>query len=67
MEIERKKNKNPVLCFIHIKLNAEVVDGSEVSSGSVSFYLRDPNSGSPRAKHLVAVEREAVAVEYLGL
>lgn len=39
-------------------------------SDSVSFYLRDPNSGSPRAKHLAAVEREEVAVvelEYLGL
>lgn len=45
-------------------------DRSEVFSGSASFYLRDPHSGSPRAKHLVAVEQEEVAVvglEYLGL
>lgn len=59
-----------MLCWIHIKLNAEVVDRSDVLSGSISFYLRDPHSGSLRAKRLVAVEREEVAVvglEYLGL
>lgn len=45
---------------------AEVVERSD----SVSVYLRDPRSGSPRAKRLVAVEREEVAVvglECLGL
>lgn len=37
---------------------------------SSSFYLRDPDSGSLKAKHLVAVEREEVVVvelEYLDL
>lgn len=48
------------------KMMAELVERSE----SVSFYLRDPSSGSPRAKRLVAVEREEVVVvglECLGL
>lgn len=41
-----------------------------VESCSISFYLRDPHSGSLKAKHLVAVEREEVVVvelEHLDL
>lgn len=42
----------------------------DVLSGSISFYLRDPHSGSLKARHLVVVEQEEVAevgLEYLGL
>lgn len=47
-----------------------MMNRASVKSCSISFYLRDPNSGSLKAKHLVAVEREEVVVvelEYLDL
>lgn len=48
----------------------EYRNNEEWKSCSISFYLRDPHSGSLRAKHLIAVEREEAAVvelEYLDL
>lgn len=43
---------------------------ASVESCPISFYLRDPHSGSLKVKHLVAVEREEVVeeeLEYLDL
>lgn len=42
-----------------------MMNRASVESCSISFYLRDPNSGSLKAKHQVAVEREEVVVEEL--
>lgn len=61
-----KKEQKPSFSVIYPqKSNAEMMNRASVESCSVSFYLRDPHSGSLKAKHLVAVEQEEVVVEEL--